>query len=825
MFSQFLKKDLPSGARDSVTLVTEREGKKYTKKCKLLFKLLDLPPTGRLQPKLLRTNMQMCKGKLKDAGMWENAEKFLSVAIDLQKEGYEEIECGERDKKCYCYVKPENVTPGSVVAEKDQMLQGNPPPYPQTTGRPSPSAPVPAPYWVCSVCQCQNPKTWENCYYCGAARPSMSPDIKTGEALVCPLVTPTGQYFNPKAKPADPVKMYPSIPQDCLVQMDNGAPAEEDATSAGTPAYQAPPYSDSFVTYDEPESLFERVFSGPTRQIIVKVMQADITSLSVGAIVNPANGRLQHNGGLAKLICEKGGEAIQRDSNTYIQKHGEVSVGGIAATGPGDLPCNLIIHAAGPVYRDYAPERAKQLLQAVVRTSLIYASGLNSAAMPRRTIAFPPISGGLFGYPIKECVKHIVQAVLSTIKESPLNLESILLVANDSVRPLLFQAACATSDTVRSFPIVKAEHGNAPPVPQPWNEDVPEGAVRYIKFTPQQSSTLLQQLPDPEDKPMPFYRMLRQIQQNYSATWADLKSLTMLKAGDSFWPLVEKSLNDARIVDVTDYKSGEDFLEQIQLWAQDRLTEQTESIKDVTQEATESVEKYHTRLLQMFRDMGFSTSNKLQANLLAAAFMDGLTPKLRAAVQEGCPWMTSLGYTEALTIAKAFQKKQSSVKKTPAAIQEEKEDDRIGVLYTASSQVPMLPPRQLYPPAPQYQEYQGNQGYQQYQDNYTATPPYQGNQGYQNGRAADQQRPRGPCYHCGRIGHIKRNCRDYLKGTPPVQPLQAQQPPFWRSQPPSNWQQPQQPLQPQQAQIQQRLPSPRPYPHDTYPPPQDPPPQ
>ncbi|MEE6515873.1 hypothetical protein FKM82_025003 [Ascaphus truei] len=155
MFSQFLKKDLPSGARDSVTLVTEREGKKYTKKCKLLFKLLDLPPTGRLQPKLLRTNMQMCKGKLKDEGLWENAEKFLSVAIDLQKEGYEEVECGERNKKCYCYVKPENVTPGSVVAEKDQMLQGNPPPYPQTTGRPSPSAPVPAPYWVCSVCQCQ----------------------------------------------------------------------------------------------------------------------------------------------------------------------------------------------------------------------------------------------------------------------------------------------------------------------------------------------------------------------------------------------------------------------------------------------------------------------------------------------------------------------------------------------------------------------------------------------------------------------------------------------------------------------------------------------
>ncbi|MEE6525608.1 hypothetical protein FKM82_025712 [Ascaphus truei] len=79
MFSQFLKKDLPSGARDSVTLVTEREGKKYTKKCKLLFKVLDLPSTGRLQPKMLKDRIQACKGMLKDGGLWENAEKFLSV--------------------------------------------------------------------------------------------------------------------------------------------------------------------------------------------------------------------------------------------------------------------------------------------------------------------------------------------------------------------------------------------------------------------------------------------------------------------------------------------------------------------------------------------------------------------------------------------------------------------------------------------------------------------------------------------------------------------------------------------------------------------------
>ncbi|MEE6522256.1 hypothetical protein FKM82_020696 [Ascaphus truei] len=119
MLHLFKKKHvLPTGAQTALDLVRTREGKKYTKHATKLYKLAGVPPTGRLQPRML-----------KDGGLWENAEKFLSVAIELQKEGFTEIECGGKDKESYCYMKvPESdkTTPSTPKVDP-------PPPYPQNS--------------------------------------------------------------------------------------------------------------------------------------------------------------------------------------------------------------------------------------------------------------------------------------------------------------------------------------------------------------------------------------------------------------------------------------------------------------------------------------------------------------------------------------------------------------------------------------------------------------------------------------------------------------------------------------------------------------------
>ncbi|MDO8755353.1 MAG: macro domain-containing protein, partial [Anaerolineales bacterium] len=95
--------------------------------------------------------------------------------------------------------------------------------------------------------------------------------------------------------------------------------------------------------------LVERTLStGQTLQIV----QGDITTEVVDAIVNAANEHLQHGGGVAWAIVRRGGDVIQEESDKWIQQHGPVSHTHPAWTSGGALPAKYIIHAVGPVWGD-----------------------------------------------------------------------------------------------------------------------------------------------------------------------------------------------------------------------------------------------------------------------------------------------------------------------------------------------------------------------------------------------------------------------------------------------------------------------------------------
>lgn len=137
----------------------------------------------------------------------------------------------------------------------------------------------------------------------------------------------------------------------------------------------------------------------------VQIVQGDITSEEVDAIVNAANSELRHGGGVAAAISRRGGPEIQADSDAWIRDHGPVRYDEPAYTRPGRLHCRYVIHAVGPVWGE-GNEDAK--LAAAIRGSLQLADRLDLTS-----IAFPAISTGIFGFP-KERAAGVV---LSTFQE------------------------------------------------------------------------------------------------------------------------------------------------------------------------------------------------------------------------------------------------------------------------------------------------------------------------------------------------------------------------------------------------------------------------
>jgi O-acetyl-ADP-ribose deacetylase (regulator of RNase III) len=140
---------------------------------------------------------------------------------------------------------------------------------------------------------------------------------------------------------------------------------------------------------------------------ILRLVQGDITERNIDAIVNAANSRLQHGGGVAGAIVKKGGQIIQEESN----KIGHTPVGTAVITGAGRLPARFIIHAVGP--RMGEGDEDNKLKNAVLNSlKLASERGLTS-------ISLPAISSGIFGFPKDRCADILIKAALNHIKENP----------------------------------------------------------------------------------------------------------------------------------------------------------------------------------------------------------------------------------------------------------------------------------------------------------------------------------------------------------------------------------------------------------------------
>lgn len=155
-------------------------------------------------------------------------------------------------------------------------------------------------------------------------------------------------------------------------------------------------------------------------QTTIELVEGDITKLETDAIVNAANERLAHGGGVAAAIARAGGPMIQKESNKWIQEHGRVPTGSAAITLGGELKADYVIHAVGPVYTEMSSSRAAELLASAVTSALQMADERDL-----QSIALPAISTGIFGYPVDEAAAVMLEAAID-YANSGTNLERIV---------------------------------------------------------------------------------------------------------------------------------------------------------------------------------------------------------------------------------------------------------------------------------------------------------------------------------------------------------------------------------------------------------------
>ncbi|MGC8579003.1 MAG: O-acetyl-ADP-ribose deacetylase [bacterium] len=139
---------------------------------------------------------------------------------------------------------------------------------------------------------------------------------------------------------------------------------------------------------------------------VLSIIKGDITHEQTDAIVNAANSRLAGGGGVDGAIHRAGGPKIMEE----CRKIGGCPTGSAVITTGGNLKAKYVIHAVGPIYND-GKHGEDKLLAGAYRTSLELAIKNNL-----KSIAFPSISTGAYGYPVDKAAEIALKTIVEFIK-------------------------------------------------------------------------------------------------------------------------------------------------------------------------------------------------------------------------------------------------------------------------------------------------------------------------------------------------------------------------------------------------------------------------
>ncbi|SDD10682.1 O-acetyl-ADP-ribose deacetylase (regulator of RNase III), contains Macro domain [Niabella drilacis] len=146
---------------------------------------------------------------------------------------------------------------------------------------------------------------------------------------------------------------------------------------------------------------------------MIEVLKGDITKIVADAIVNAANSSLMGGSGVDGAIHRAGGPAILEACRKIVARQGGCKTGEAVITTAGRLPATYVIHTVGPVWNGGNKQEAEKL-------RACYTHSLELAAVHHcRSIAFPGISTGIYGYPKKEAAAVAVSAVKAFLIRAP----------------------------------------------------------------------------------------------------------------------------------------------------------------------------------------------------------------------------------------------------------------------------------------------------------------------------------------------------------------------------------------------------------------------
>jgi O-acetyl-ADP-ribose deacetylase (regulator of RNase III) len=154
----------------------------------------------------------------------------------------------------------------------------------------------------------------------------------------------------------------------------------------------------------------------------LQLLKGDITTIKVDAIVNAANSQLAGGGGVDGAIHRAGGPEIMRELDIIREKEGGCATGSAVVTSAGRLPAKYIFHAVGPRYRDGQHGEA-ELLRSCYEICLRLA-----AERDVKSMSFPSISTGIYGYPVGEAASIAVRTVAAWLRDRGGALHTVKLI-------------------------------------------------------------------------------------------------------------------------------------------------------------------------------------------------------------------------------------------------------------------------------------------------------------------------------------------------------------------------------------------------------------